>query len=158
MQVDQVLEYPAHTAQHRVTESQRTGLSVISMAVAFVRGVLMAYACQLAAGESAYHHLLGHAIVSKDHHNALCPAAFMPLPDDTTDDPHVSFMASSFNSKGEHLVGKLGCCIVDKMLSAVEVAFDAEVCGKSFSGMHKGMPSDITKHCKNEVSAARCVE
>ena len=104
--------------------------------------LVLAYVCQIAAGESAnpaYHHILGHVMVSKDEHNALCPTAFKP--EDAKD----------------NLRGKLGCCIVDKMLSAVEVTFDAEVCGKSYAGMYKGMTGDITKHCKNEVGAARCV-
>jgi hypothetical protein len=81
-------------------------------------------------------------MVSKDTHNSLCPKAFLPT-DNDADDLH----------------GKLGCCIIDKMLSAVEVTFDAEVCGKGYTaGQYKGMAVDVTKHCKNEVGAACCVQ
>ena len=99
--------------------------------------MLLACVCQLAVGEPAYHHILGHMMVSKDTHNSLCPKAFLPTDNDAND-----------------LHGKLGCCIIDKMLSAVEVTFDAEVCGKGYTaGQYKGMAVDGTKHCKNGVGA-----
>jgi hypothetical protein len=100
--------------------------------------VLCGLALLLGRSEAAYRHVLApHTIIMTDEHNAMCPSIFMPT--------------------GESSPGaKLGCCLVDKLLTAVEVAFDAQVCGKSFlRGQYKGVQNDIKQHCNGEAVGGR---
>ena len=86
-------------------------------------GTLVVLFATATTGLPAYRHVIEGRVITKADEglDALCPAVFMP-------------MFSEVDDEGNEVVletGKQACCLVDKVLSSIEVIFDATWCGTS---------------------------